>query len=198
VSLFLRLTVVVSIPIMCAASPQAPSSQTRLQADGQPDPQVVADNVRAIRSALREIDARVQQALNRDALKPGLATVDIVDAGALKKELESFSKTLKTLNQRLSRVLTLEALESPSAGARTLGRRDLRPVMTEMEIIAKEFETSCTRVNKIEAITVKQKSSAAAQTLASDLEFIKKSANKAQDGMKRVLFGAAGPTGGLD
>jgi hypothetical protein len=196
-SRFLRLTViVVGMSIMCLAPALAASWQTP-QADRQPDPDIVAGNVQAIRSALREIDLGLQQAVTRDALKPGSRNANGFDAGAVKRELENISKTLKTLEQRLSRVLTLEALKPTPAGARTPGRRDFRPVTTEMEAIAEEFEKSCARVNKIEALTIKQ-TSRAAQTLISDLDFIQKSASKTQDAMKRVLFGAAGVTGGLN
>ena len=175
---------------MCAMS-AAGASLHASQADRQPDPVVVAGNVRDIRNSVREIDARIQQSLGRDALKAGSPNAIGSDAGTIKGELQDISKVMKALDQRLSRVQTLDALKPPAAGDKSQARRDFRPVTTEMEAIAKELDQCHTRVNKIDALVIKQ-ASRNAQPLVTDLAFIKKLAAGTQDAMKRVLFGAAG------
>lgn len=142
-----------------------------LQRDRQADPAAVAADVQSVRSAVREINARVQQAARRQTLNSGTA-----DARGAKTELESVSKSLKTLDERLTRVLAHSALKDSSRTANPNGR-DLSPVFSEMQAITAEFSSSVARVNKIEALTIKMKA-ADSQQLQSDLEFIRKSAER--------------------
>ena len=188
--------IVAAVAMIGTMSAQVATSQT-VQADRQPDPTVVSRNVQSIREALRDIDARIQQAMRRDGLTPGSANAIGPDAARIKAELESVSKTLKSLDQRVGRVLTLDALKTSSPDSKSQTRRDFRPVTNEMEAVAKEFSECVSHVNKIDALTWKQSSSRASQQLISDLDFIKKRASGTHSAMKRVLFGAAGVTGGL-
>jgi hypothetical protein len=144
--------------------------QPATQRERQADPAAVTADVQSVRSAVREIDARLQQAARRQTLNSGSA-----DARSAKTELESVSKNLKALADRLSRVLAHDALKSSRAANQ--GGRDLTPVFSEMQAITAEFSSSVARVNKIEALTIKMKA-ADSQQLQSDLEFIRKSAER--------------------
>jgi hypothetical protein len=147
-------------------SGQAPAPQRERQAD----PAAVTADVQSVRSAVREINARLQQAARRQTLNSGSA-----DARSAKAELESVSKNLNALDERLSRVLAHNALK-PNRAANQTGR-DLTPVFSEMQAITAEFSSSVARVNKIESFTIKMKA-ADSQQLQSDLEFIRKSAER--------------------
>jgi hypothetical protein len=171
---------------LCTVSPGVASLVP--QTNGQPDPVVVAGNVRDIRNAVREIDARIQQSLGRDALKSGSPNAIGPDVGTIRAELQDISKIMKALDQRLARVQTLDVLKPPSGGDKSPARRDFRSVTTAIEAAAMELDQCHTRVNKIEALVIKQ-TSRSAQPLATDLDFIKKHARGTQDAMKRVLFG---------
>jgi hypothetical protein len=171
------------------------ASSRPIQASDQPDPAVVRRNVQAIREALRDMDARIQQAARRDASTPGSPNSIGSDAEKVKAELETISKALKTLDQRVERVLSLDALKS--SDSKSQSRRDFRPVTIEMDAVAKQFSECVGHVNKIDAIVVKQSTKRASQPLVSDLDFIKRLANDTQTAMKRVLSGAGGASGGF-
>jgi hypothetical protein len=153
------------------------------QRERQPDPAAVAGDVQSIQNSVREIDARLQQAMRRDALKSESA-----DARSARAELESVSKSLKTLDQRLSKVLAHDALKKPGAGANQAGRT-LDPVLDEMKAISAELSSTLTRVNKIDSFTIKVKT-ADSQQLQSDLEFIRKSAERARQVYEGGLSGS--------
>jgi hypothetical protein len=165
----MRLILIVAAMMTVTAtlvSGQPPAPQRERQAD----PAAVTADVQSVRSAVREINARLQQAARRQTLNSGST-----DARSAKAELESVSKNLKALDERLSRVLAHDALK-PNRAANQTGR-DLTPVLSEMQAITAEFSSSVARVNKIESFTIKMKA-ADSQQLQSDLEFIRKSAER--------------------
>src|SRR5574339_81649 len=103
------------------------------QRERQSNPAAVSGDVQSIRNIVREIDARLQQAVRRDTLKPESA-----DARTARAELESVSKNLKAIDQRLSRVLAHDALKKSSS-------RDLDPVLKEMKAIFEELSSTLAR-----------------------------------------------------
>lgn len=169
------------------ASGQAATQTSRSQS--RPDPAVVSSYIDRTRQALREVHAGLRRLQALDAVKQGGR-----ETTALRSDLDAAIDDFRQLDQRLARVQSSAVFKA--GDSKDAAPRDFGPVKLELERIGEDLVKACTRVAKIDAFVVKQKT-IEWQPVNAEIGRLRPATDGAQGAMKKVLFGAAGVTGGL-